>query len=273
MVIGQTGKLLGRQAMEIVEGSIYDYPIYYDLVFGADWSAEFHFLKACFAKHISGKTKRLLEPACGTGRLIFRFAKAGYQVAGIDLNPKAVAYCNERFAKHGLPETAWVADMADFTVPKPYDASFNTINSFRHLSTEALAVAHLKCMAGAIRPGGFYALGLHLTPTEAPPTDEEAWSARRGNLQVNTKMWPLSRDPKRRIERFGMRFDVYRPTEQLRIEDQLVLRSYTAKQFNQLLAKVPEWTVEEVYDFRYRINEPVEIDGSSEDVVYILKRK
>jgi hypothetical protein len=85
-------------------------------------------------------------------------------------------------------------------------------------------------------------------------------------------MWPLSRDLKKRIERFGMRFDVYSPTSQFRINDELVLRSYTAKQFDQLLAKVPQWSIEAVYDFRYRIDAPIEIDPTVEDVVYILKR-
>lgn len=269
---GNRRRTINHGVMEIIEGNIYDYPVYYDLVFGADWSAEYHFLKACFAKHVPGKTKRLFEPACGTGRLLYRFAKAGYSIGGLDLNPKAVAYCNERLVRNGLKGDIWVGDMCDFKVSRPYDAAFNTINSFRHLLTEKQAAQHLSCMAEAIRPGGIYALGLHLTPTEGIPTDTESWNARRGSLSVNTHMWPLSRDLKKRIERFGMRFDVYSPTSQFRINDELVLRSYTAKQFDQLLAKVPQWKIEAVYDFRYRIDAPIEIDPTVEDVVYILKR-
>ncbi len=259
--------------METIAGNIYDFPVYYDLVFGADWAAEFHFLTDCFEKHVSGRTRRLFEPACGTGRLLYRFAKEGYALGGMDLNPKAIEYCNDRLAKHGYEGEIWVGDMCDFKVAKPYDASFNTINSFRHLLTEKQAVQHLECMANAIRPGGIYALGLHLTPTEGEPTDTESWNARRGNLSVNTHMWPLSRDLKKRIERFGMRYDVYSPTSQVRIEGELVLRSYTAKQFDQLLKKVPQWSVDGIYDFRYDIQEPIEIDATVEDVVYILKRQ
>jgi hypothetical protein len=51
-----------------------------------------------------------------------------------------------------------------------------------------------------------------------------------------------------------------------------VLRSYTARQFAALVKKVPEWTIEEAYDFGYKIDEPIEIDASTEDVVYLLKR-
>lgn len=259
--------------METVNESIYDFPVYYDLIFASDWVAEYRFLEAAFKKHVDGKTKRLLEPACGTGRLLYRMIKGGYQAAGLDLNPKAIDYCNARLRKHGMKETAWVADMCDFVVKKPFDAAFNTINSFRHLTTEKLVVEHFRAMARAIRPGGIYALGFHLTPLRGTPTDEECWSARRGNLLVNTRMWARDKDTKKRIERFNLRFDVYKPTGAFRIDDCLVLRSYTYKQFASMIKKVPEWTIETAYDFSYDIDEPIEIDGETEDVVYILKRK
>ena len=141
--------------MELVSGNIYDYPVYYDLVFASDWVAEFKFLEAAFKKHVDGKTKRVLEPACGTGRLLFRMAKKGYVAEGLDLNDKAIAYCNARLKKYDLKQSAWVADMCDFTVKKPFDAAFNTINSFRHLSTEKAAVAHFQAMRERCGRGGF----------------------------------------------------------------------------------------------------------------------
>ena len=35
---------------DVVTGSLYDYPKYYDLLFGSDWKAEFDFLEGCFAR-------------------------------------------------------------------------------------------------------------------------------------------------------------------------------------------------------------------------------
>jgi SAM-dependent methyltransferase len=253
--------------------SIYDFPAYYDLIFGSDWKAEFDFLKEVFVKHVEGRCSRLFEPACGTGRLMFRFAKSGFHCDGLDLNEAAVEYCEKRMRRHGLRGTAWTADMTDFSVRKPYDAAFNTINSFRHLPSEKSARGHLDAMAAAIRPGGIYALGLHLTPLQGEPTETEQWSARRGNLQVNTSMWPKSKEPKKRVEQFHMRFDIHRPTGSMTIDDVLVLRSYTAKQMKSLIRSVPEWSIDDVYDFRYSIEDPIEIDEWTEDVVYILKRK
>jgi len=165
--------------VEVIQGSIYDYPAYYDLVFGSDWKAEFDFFQACFRKHAARSVRRLFEPACGTGRLLIRFAKAGYDVCGLDLNPKAVDYCNRRFVRNGFEPPVFVGDMTDFRLPRRVDAAFNPINSFRELQTEGQAERHLQCMARCLAKGGLYLLGMHLTPTAGPRCEEESWSARR----------------------------------------------------------------------------------------------
>ncbi len=259
--------------LEVIDESIYDHPKYYDLVFGADCAAEIKFIIGCAAKHCTGKTNRMFEPACGTGRLLHALAKRDYAVGGLDLNVKAVEFCNARFRKHGRPEPAFAADMADFNVKKKYDVGFNTINSFRHLGTEKAAREHLRCMGDAIRVGGLYLLGVHLTPTDVAPSETESWSARRGHLAINTHMWTHSRDKKTRIERFGIRFDVHSPSRSFRIVDQLVLRSYTPKQMDRLITSSECWEVIETYDFSYDLGEPIEVDATSEDVVYVMRRR
>lgn len=259
--------------MQTVTGNLYDFPKYYDLIFGSDWKAEFDFLRACFDKHAKRKVRRLFEPACGTGRLLIKLAQAGYEVAGNDLNPRAVAFCNARFRRHGLPETAVVGDMTDFRVKKKFDAAFNTINSFRHIDSERGAEAHLRCVADAVHSGGLYLLGLHLTPTKGPHQEEESWSARRGNLCVNSRMWTIKLDRKKRNEHLGMTFDVYTPTKQYRLEDRMNYRTYTAAQFGALLKKVPAWEVVETYDFEYNVDSPIEVNPIAEDVVFVLRKR
>ncbi len=257
---------------EIIQGSLYDFPKYYDLLFGSDWKAEFDFLQAIFPKHAQRKVRRVFEPACGTGRLLIKLAQAGYEVAGNDLNPKAVAYCNARLKRHGFPQSVTVEDMSDFTVRKKFDAAFNMINSFRHLATEDQARRHLECMAEALNRGGLYVLGLHLKPTKGDAIDEESWSARRGNLVVNSHMWTKAVDMRRRMEHLGMTLDIYTPTQHSRIQDEMFYRTYTRAQMTALLEAVPALEVVETYDFAYEADHPIRVDATTEDVVYILRR-
>lgn len=259
--------------MEQVAGNLYDYPAYYDLVFGSDWKAEFDFLLQVIEEFAPASANRIFEPACGTGRLLYRLALEGLEASGLDLNPNAVSFCNKRLAKHGYPESVICGDMSDFRLPKKVDVAFNMINSFRHLLSEDMAAAHLRCMADCLKPGGLYVLGLHLTPTAGEPMTEESWSARRGHLTINTHLQTMDLDRRKRTERCRMRLDIYTPTQRRQIVDELVFRTYTADQFEKLLAGASQFEVAELFDFSYRIERPIEIDAETQDVVFILKKR
>ncbi len=259
--------------MDIIRGDIYDYPKYYDLLFGSDWKAEFDFLRGCFTKHAARPVRRLFEPACGTGRLLVKLAQAGYEVSGNDLNAKAVEFCNARLVRHGFPPTALVGDMARFRLRKKVDAAFNTINSFRHLQTEQQAQGHLQCMADAVGKGGLYVLGLHLTPTGPRQCTRESWSARRGHLAVVSRMWTTRLDRRQRKEWVKLSFDISTPTRHARVVDTFPFRTYSATQLMRLVKHVPQWELVETYDFAYRLDEPVSVDGDTEDVVFVLRKR
>lgn len=259
--------------MTTASRNLYDYPRYYDLVFGSDWKAEFDFLTQVFDR-FGGKrgVKRVFEPACGTGRLLFRLGKEGYEVSGLDLNPRAVDYCNRRLEKYELPPSVFVGDMADFKLKKQVDAAFNMINSFRHLLSQKQAEAHLHCVADALRAGGIYVLGLHLTPTRGTPMTEEGWSARRGNLSINTHLQTFDTDLKDRTERCRMEMQVYTPTERHTIVDELVFRTYTKEQMLKLLKDTGRFEIEVMFDFQYRLDAPIKLAADTQDVVFILRK-
>ncbi|MEX2287311.1 MAG: class I SAM-dependent methyltransferase [Planctomycetaceae bacterium] len=259
--------------VETINASIYDFPTYYDLVFGSDWQAEYRFLRGCFEKHASRPVRRVFEPACGTGRLLIKFAEAGFQVCGNDLNRKAVDFCNARLVRRGYRPTALVGDMADFRVKRTYDAAFNMINSFRHLDSDVAAESHLRCMSAALADGGLYVLGLHLLPTKGESEDREEWSARRGNLAIISSMRSEWIDGRFRNEHLGITFDVYTPTRHFQIADAMDYRTYTAAQMRRLLARVPEFEIVATYDFAYELDQPVVINATTQDVVFVLRKR
>ncbi len=118
--------------LETVVESIYDHPKYYDLVFGADCAAETRFIEQCAQQFAKGKVKKLFEPACGTGDCFYHLAKTRLSRFRLDINPKAVDFCNARLERHEIKDRAFVGDMSCFTTKTKYDLAFNTINSFRH---------------------------------------------------------------------------------------------------------------------------------------------
>ncbi|EAQ82061.1 class I SAM-dependent methyltransferase [Blastopirellula marina] len=252
---------------------IYDLPEYYDIIFADEWEAEFDFLRFCFDRYVDGPTQRLLEPACGTGRLLVELHGVGYTVAGVELNEKMTRYCRERCPGADLLS----GDMANFRLDQfahsePFDAGFNMINSVRHLLSEELAVAHFRCMAAAIRPGGIYIVGLHLTPTIGQPLEDETWVATRDDVTVTCHLETYDRDLDARIERASLGYDIEKNGHEVQVVGDLSFRTYTAAQLQQTLQTAGGWRIAATYDFTYDQDEPIVVGEVSEDVVYVLQR-
>ena len=70
----------------------YDLPTYYDISFSHEMRDELLFLKKIFRKYCPVSHPRLLEPACGTGRLFLPLLKAGFECTGFDQNDYALQY-------------------------------------------------------------------------------------------------------------------------------------------------------------------------------------
>ena len=148
----------------ILVANCYDYPHYYDIAFQAYTRREADFIEAACRKYCLFDARRVLEPACGTGRLITELATRGYQVTGFDLSQPALNYLRRRLARRRLRAETFEAEMSDFRLGRPVDAAYCTVNTFCHLLTEEAARDHLECIAESLRPGGIYILGLHLRP-------------------------------------------------------------------------------------------------------------
>src|SRR6266508_1937192 len=75
----------------ILAANWYDYPQYYDIAFQTYTWAQADFIEAACRKYCSFDARRLLEPACGSGRLVTELAARGYQVTGFDISQSALS--------------------------------------------------------------------------------------------------------------------------------------------------------------------------------------
>ncbi len=253
--------------------SWYDYPQYYDLGFRDVVKDEANFLEAAFKKYVPFKVRKLFEPGCGTGRLVIEMASRGFQLTGLDLNPNALAYCGKKLERKGLKAKLVVGDMTDFALSPPFDAAFNTLNTFRHLTTEDQAVRHLKLIAKHLKQGGIYVLAFHLLPPDADLYGAERWTASQGKTKINYSLNVVDSSRRKRVERLSITMNIHKPSGKIRLKDEFDLRLYNASQVKSLFASVPELELVEIYDFWYDITEPQKLDNEIVDAVFILKKK
>jgi SAM-dependent methyltransferase len=253
--------------------TLYDYPQYYDLVFGVGTGLERDFLMACFALHAERRVRRVFEPACGSGRLLIKLARRGFRVSGWDMSRAAVDYCNGRFRRYGLPPPAVLGNIVNVSLPSKVDAAYNIMSSFQLLPTEREAESHLRSMAANIAKGGVYILGLHLMPSRGSTIKRERHAAARGRLSAECRIWTRRIRARRREIHCGMITQVRTPRAHLRIVEDCVFRSYSASQIRRLFDKVGAFEPVATYDYNHSIKNPISVGPETQDVIYVLRRR
>ena len=80
--------------------------------------------------------------------------------------------------------TLRVGDMTRFRLPARVDAAICMQDSQGHLLTNEAIVAHLRCVAGAVRPGGLYVFDRYMCSSWTDPARRWSWTRRRGRSTV-----------------------------------------------------------------------------------------
>jgi len=138
--------------------SIYNHPELYAALFPPDAGLP-EDVDAWFERALGGPPTSVVEPACGPADWLVRFAARGARVHGFDLSPKMVARARRTLRPYR--GTARVADMRTVApLGEPFDAALNLGGSVGHLASDADVGRHLKAMAGLLRTGGVYLVGL-----------------------------------------------------------------------------------------------------------------
>jgi len=256
----------------ILIANCYDYPQYYDIALQAYTQLEADFIEAACRKYCPFVARRLLEPACGSGRLITELAARGYQMIGFDLSQSALSYLQRRLARRQLNADIFEAEMSDFRVGRPVDAAYCTVNTFRHLLTEQAARGHLECIATSLRPGGIYMLGLRLVSLDADEKDNMRWMERRGETKVSVTLRVLGTDLRRRIENLRVCLLVRRGSKERRLRYEFQFRTYTGRQFRRLLRWAPSLELCGIHDFWSGIDYPLALDDEVDYQVFVLRR-
>ena len=251
----------------------YNLPVYYDVSFSHEMQAECRFLETIIQRYVSSNHPSVLEPACGTGRLLMGLLKSGINCSGMDINPYSLNYFNKKLIRNQLSAEIIEADMSAFKLSKKYDAAFCTVDTFRHLLSEKQAFSHLRCMAKALKNGAVYIIGMHLVTENNPGVVTTRWVHRRGQLTVKTIMKALGYKKKKRRETLEV---IIKPeTKQRKLESHQSiydLRTYTLKQFRSLISKSKQFTILEAYDEYYDYNHPIKLSDKTDYAVFILQR-
>ena len=126
----------------------------YDLAFRWDIEDEVEWLLG----RLGPDCRSVLEPGCGSGRVLEALARHGLEVVGLDRSSAMVELARARL---GAAVQVVLADMTDFDLGRTFDAALCPINTLAHLSPGELG-RHLERMGRHLRPGARYLVQLQL---------------------------------------------------------------------------------------------------------------
>ena len=259
--------------VQTIEGNAYAFPEYFELALRSETAVQLRFIEAAAAKYLRAPLRRLLEPGCGSGRLLRVLAERGYSVTGLDTCSEALEYLNQELTG-GQRRRVRVtnADMTRFDVGRNFDLAFCFCNTFRHLLTETAALAHLESVSRAVRRRGLYLLGLHVYPADADLESIERWSESARGVRVHADLRMLRHLPLQRRERLRLTLRVKTAQDDLRIRSDFDFRTYSVGQLCRTIRRSQRWQIAGVFDFDGDLDRPQALDEDAGDVLLVLRR-
>ena len=165
---------------------------HYGLV--ARWWAEFNVAGpeiAYVQKLIERYGQPALDVACGTGRLLLPYLRAGLDVDGCDISPDMLARCREKGARAGLSPRLYAQAMHELDLPRTYKTIF-VCGAFG-LGGDRQQDEALRRFYRCAAPGGVLVLDNYLP--YGNPTRWQYWV--RENRRQLPEAWPPSGERRR----------------------------------------------------------------------------
>jgi len=110
-----------------------------------------------------------LDVACGTGRLLLPYLRAGLDVDGCDISPDMLAHCREAAEREGLAPSLYAQAVHELDLPRRYRTIF-VCGGFGLGSTREQDLDGLRRLHDHLEPGGLLVLD-----NEVPYADGALW--------------------------------------------------------------------------------------------------
>lgn len=122
-----------------------------------------------FQRYVEGDGGPALDVACGTGRLLIPYLRAGLDVDGCDVSADMISLCRAKAAAEGFFPNLSVQAMHELDPPRRYRTIF-VCGAFGLGSTREQDLGALRRFHDCLEPGGTL-----LLDTEVPYADPRQW--------------------------------------------------------------------------------------------------
>jgi len=256
-----------------MSSDLYNHPFYYDLAFGWDQTEEIKGLEKIWKKHYPREAKNVLEPACGSGRVLVALARHGYSALGYDINPNMVAFAREKLIKEGVEKKAEVIEgnMVDFNTGRKFDVALNLINSLGYLLHPELVKKHLQSTAGCLEENGLYIIQLsfRIPPGELPK--QQTWVEQKEGVSIETTWQVLKEDQEKNLSHHHCIMKINERGVEGKLEEDHTMASWTYPAFKKVISETGCWELLAIYNEKFQeVASKIQIDGRMGNLYLVL---
>lgn len=162
-----------------------------------------------FYKSIFKINHRLLEPMCGSGRLLIPLLQAGYNVDGIDNSKSMLESCKERAANFGLHPKLREDEIEHINFNHEYDGIIVPLGSFQLFNPRETAFSVLKKFKNALKPNGKLVMDLFVPWDALWENNEEESNSREVKIDESTTIKIDSHNKSNKYKQFIECFSTY----------------------------------------------------------------
>lgn len=194
-----------------------------------------------FYGQIFTKNELLLEPMCGTGRLLIPLIKAGYKVHGLDISQYMLANCHDRLKQQNLQTEIFEQSVNNINLAQKYDGIIIPFGSFQLLYPRPIAFDALNRLYQHLKPGGRIVLDMFIPWETMYLGGEEQTSEKSTILPNGDVIVHQSHAKANKFEQYYTSHDIYekmvagKVTE--REEESMQLCWYFTHEFELILEK------------------------------------
>jgi len=196
-----------------------------------------------FYKRIAVETGgKVLELACGTGRLLVPIRQQGVDIEGLDISADMLDMCRQKLAAQKLTAPLYEQDMTSFDIGQRYQTIFISGGSFQLIEDLDEALATLKRICAHLHPGGRLVLDIFCPWDQIRRGQEGQWQIRRRATNTNQdELWCYECshfDLEEQMQRMRTKYELYKHNQLVHTScGEMNLRWYGKHEFILMLEK------------------------------------
>jgi SAM-dependent methyltransferase len=144
---------------------------------------------AYYQKLIEKYGQPALDVACGTGRLLLPYLRAGLDVDGCDISPDMLAHCREKAEREGFSPNLYPQAMHELDLPRTYQTIF-VCGSFGIGGSRQQDALALQRFYEHLTPGGVLLLEHPMPYGEGFSWQWEFWLKENRRKGLSPDWWP-----------------------------------------------------------------------------------